>query len=64
MQKDMFDRKIFYYDLIGDIANLGTERDRLKVGETFEHNGVTYEILEREEFNQCFVIQEVSDDDN
>ena len=53
MQKDMFEPKQYYYDLISDLADLGTERDTLKVGETFEHKGTRYEIIEKEEFNQC-----------
>lgn len=63
MQKDMFDNKIYYYDLISDLADLGSLRDTLKVGETFDHDNKTYEILEREDFNQCFVIQEVVNED-
>jgi len=63
LQMDLFDNKIYYYDLISDLANLGSLRDTLKVGETFDHNDKTYEILEREDFNQCFVIQEVVNDD-
>jgi hypothetical protein len=62
MQKDMFDSKIYYYDLVSDLADLGKLRDTLQAGETFEHGGKTYEILKREDFNQCFVIMEVNED--
>ena len=59
---DVYDENIYYYDLQSDIANLGSLRDTLEVGETFTHNDQTFEIIEREEFNQCFVIQKVKDE--
>jgi len=59
MQKDMFEPKQYWYDLTSDPANLGTERDTLKVGETFEHKGIRYKIIEKEDFNQCWLIEEV-----
>ena len=64
MQGDLYDDKVYYYDLQSDIANLGSLRDTLEVGETFTHNDQTFEIIEREEFNQCFVIQKVEKDMN
>jgi len=65
MQRDLFDDQRYYYDFQSDIADLGSLRDTLQAGETFEHNGVTWEIIEREDFNQCFVIQKVNHaDDN
>ena len=64
MQRDLFDDKRYYYDFQSDIADLGSLRDTLQAGETFEHNGVTWEIIEREDFNQCFVIQKVNHTDN
>jgi hypothetical protein len=59
MQGDLFDDKRYYYDLHSDIANLGPLRDTLQAGETFDHNGVTWEIIEREDFNQCFAVKKV-----
>ena len=50
----------YYYDFYSDVANLGTLRDMLQAGDTFDHEGVTWEIIEREDFNQCFVIQKVN----
>ena len=66
MQADLFDDARYYYDFYTDVANLGSLRDTLQARETFEHNGVTWEIIEREDFNQCFVIQKVNhaDDQN
>ena len=64
MQGDLFDDGIYYYDIKSDIANLGSLRDTLQSGETFDHEGVTWEIIEREDFNQCFVIQKVNNADN
>ncbi len=66
MQGDLFDDARYYYDFQTDVANLGTLRDTLQPGETFDHKGVTWEIIEREDFNQCFVIQKVHQyaDDN
>tara|TARA_B100001094_G_C17950447_1_gene680266 strand:+ start:509 stop:700 length:192 start_codon:yes stop_codon:yes gene_type:complete len=62
MQGDLYDDDIYYYDFQSDIANLGSLRDTLQAGETFAHNGEMFEIIEREEFNQCFVIQKVKDE--
>tara|TARA_Y100001938_G_scaffold139387_1_gene206214 strand:- start:536 stop:727 length:192 start_codon:yes stop_codon:yes gene_type:complete len=62
MQGDLYDNNVYYYDFQSDIANLGSLRDTLQAGETFTHNGETFEIIEREEFNQCFVIQKVKDE--
>lgn len=67
MQKDMFESKRYYYDLISDIADLGIERDTLGVGDTFIHVETTgverkYEIIEQEDFNQCWLIEEVNDE--
>lgn len=64
MQKDMFEPKRYYYDLISDVANLGTERDSLGVGDEFVHVEASgaerkYEIIEKEDFNQCWLIEEV-----
>lgn len=64
MQGDLYDDKVYYYDLQSDIANLGSLRDTLQEGDTFTHNDQTFEIIEREEFNQCFVIQKVGKDMN
>jgi hypothetical protein len=64
MQRDLFDDKRYYYDFQSDIAGLGPLRDTLKVAETFNHNGVTWEIIEREDINQCFVIQKVNRTDD
>jgi hypothetical protein len=35
----------------------------MQEGETFEHDGVTWEIIEREDFNQCFVIKKVNNNE-
>ena len=64
MQRDLFDDQRYYYDFQSDIADLGSLRDTLQAGETFEHNGVTWEIIEREDFNQCFVIQKADHADD
>lgn len=64
MQRDLFDNGRYYYDFQTDVANLGTGRDTMQAGETFDHEGVTWEIIEREDFNQCFVIQKVNHADN
>tara|TARA_Y100000004_G_scaffold29982_1_gene31142 strand:+ start:209 stop:565 length:357 start_codon:yes stop_codon:yes gene_type:complete len=64
MQGDLYDDKVYYYDLQSDIANLGSLRDTLQKGDTFTHNDQEFEIIEREEFNQCFVIQKVEEDMN
>lgn len=67
MQKDMFEPKQYWYDLTSDPANLGMERDVLKVGDTFvyaEINGLKrkYEIVEQEDFNQMWLIEEVENE--
>ena len=41
MQGDLFDDARYYYDFQTDVANLGTGRDTMQAGETFDHEGVT-----------------------
>ena len=54
-----YEPREYYYDLDSDFANLGVRRDTLQVGDTFEHDGKTFEILEREDFNRLFKVIEV-----
>ena len=66
MQHDLYDDKVFYYDWYTDVANLGDFITVMKTGETFEHKGYSYEIIEVDAVNQCFTIQEIvkNADDN
>ena len=64
MQGDLFNNAHYYYDFQTDVANLGSLRDTLQAGETFDHKGVTWEIIERQDLNQCFVIQKVNHADD
>ena len=58
LQRDLYDDTVFYYDLHSDLWNLGSQRDHLAEGDTFEAHGKTWFILERSNISQSFTIQE------
>ena len=60
LQRDLYDDTIFYYDLHSDLWNLGSQRDHLAEGDTFEADGKTWFILGRSNISQSFTIQEES----
>jgi len=58
LQRDLYDDTVFYYDLHSDLWNLGSQRDHLAEGDTFEADGKTWFILGRSNISQSFTIQE------
>ena len=60
LQRDLYDDTVFYYDLHSDLWNLGSQRDHLAEGDTFEADGRTWFILGRSNISQSFTIQEES----
>ena len=60
LQRDLFDDTIFYYDWHNDLWNLGSQRDYLAEGDTFEADGKTWFILGRSNADQSFTITEES----
>jgi hypothetical protein len=60
LQCDLFDGETYYYDWHRDIWNLGSLRDTLVEGDTFEGGGKTWFILGRANVSQSFTIMEES----
>lgn len=57
MQRDLFNNKIYYYDLARDPASLGEIRDLLNVGDCFVHTHTSYRIIEKLDADQQWIIQ-------
>tara|TARA_Y100001951_G_scaffold102726_1_gene109980 strand:+ start:2863 stop:3033 length:171 start_codon:yes stop_codon:yes gene_type:complete len=49
----------YWYDLFSDSMRLNQELEFLIVGETFEINGVTYEIIEQDLKNNRWLIERI-----
>jgi len=60
LQRDRFDDTTYYYDFHRDIWGLGSLRDTLVEGDTFEGEGKTWFILGRSDISQSFTIMEKS----
>lgn len=61
MQGDLFDRKIYYYDWISDVAGLEPFILSMQIGDTFKHKNISYEIIEIDMVNQSFTIEEIDE---
>jgi len=62
MQRDLFESKIYYYDWRTDVAGLEPFILSMQIGDTFTHKNVCYEIIEIDQVNQCFLIEELDNE--
>ncbi len=55
----MDEPKQYWYDIVSDSMQLEMHLDFLITGETFEINGVTYEIIEQDLKNNRWLIERI-----
>ena len=61
MQRDLFETRKYYYDWKTDDAGLEPFILSMQIDDTFTHKNVCYKIIEIDDINQCFLIEELDD---
>lgn len=57
MDKTQKYQEVFIYDLHSDPASLGSLRDSIEIGDTFDYNNLSYEVTDVERVSQYLMVK-------